>query len=901
MTKQTVAYTEKSSPEKKCCRRWPFWLAGILSILCVLIIFLLPYVLRVQATKLLQAQGATTASIKRVRFNLFTGKLAIESLGARKADVRRLRVRKAALNAEWLSLFQKRIQLKNVFFSNAEIDIERLDDGSLLVGGLTFVPQTKSLEYKSEAGPTGAWGFGIEALDLENIILCYSDSLVETDIFVHKLHIDQLASWLPDTPAPFSADLELNGGRLSLAGMINPFARTITVKSAVKSSKIKTKRLAKSLQQMGIENIGARLSTDADISAHIGRDGQHFDVSLNGLMTLAGIHGKTPTWELSDGTVYWNGRIQVKRELGQFKAKADGNLELIELAGHFNEPPNYQLFGKEIAWQGLFELEQVAAATPPHATSGPDLAAKNNAKGRTIIKGTLSAEKLSVTDPKKKLTVLAFDSLHVTDFYLNDMDSIQAEKIGLANVFGLSEESETEEQAIPDLALSTISLDKVDFEKLTHLNVEKIGLSGLKALVKLDSDGKFEALEILPLSHDQAQTESSPKTGNFSFHIGTIELTGDNSLALRDRSVQPPFSYAFRPITMQIENLDTTESQTKTTLKLMAKSGQHESVNFNGFIQPFADRLSTNIQGKIKSVNLASLSSYAEKLAGHTLKSGVLDANLSVRIDKGILDSEAKLIFNKLNMKPLKPEDADKFSKDIGIEVPIETALSLLRDKDDIIRLTLPIQGDIQDPNIRIGDAVRKAVAKGTVSALKTGVLVYFAPLGAAVMVGKVLGYATALRFNPVVFAPGSAELDQNDLKYLDEMAKLLADRPKTRLLLCGIAVPDDIHFLEEEMRNTAAKQKSSSEALGKNRFLAKYFSQQDKEEPTTAKSSKENNAKASMDLLEEDLRRLGKQRGEAIRDYLVARGIIPQDRLIVCTPEIERKTGGTPRVDISL
>ena len=126
-------------------------------------------------------------------------------------------------------------------------------------------------------------------------------------------------------------------------------------------------------------------------------------------------------------------------------------------------------------------------------------------------------------------------------------------------------------------------------------------------------------------------------------------------------------------------------------------------------------------------------------------------------------------------------------------------------------------------------------------------------PLGTIMFVGKLLGKAAAPRFEPVKFETGSNEYANKDsVAYMDKIAKLLSDRPKLSITVCGVATQSDRAELLKLALQAAAKEESSK---------------------TTEKETPPENANEQdtvIDISREQLLELAKTRGEKVKTYFV-------------------------------
>ena len=83
----------------------------------------------------------------------------------------------------------------------------------------------------------------------------------------------------------------------------------------------------------------------------------------------------------------------------------------------------------------------------------------------------------------------------------------------------------------------------------------------------------------------------------------------------------------------------------------------------------------------------------------------------------------------------------------------LDSALKLMRDKQNNVRLNIPLSGDINDPQFSVADAVNKVLAK----TLQTSALSYLkfmlGPYGLGISAAEfAYNQATKIRLNPIGF-----------------------------------------------------------------------------------------------------------------------------------------------------
>ena len=217
-------------------------------------------------------------------------------------------------------------------------------------------------------------------------------------------------------------------------------------------------------------------------------------------------------------------------------------------------------------------------------------------------------------------------------------------------------------------------------------------------------------------------------------------------------------------------------------------------------------------------------------------------------------------MLHHFNLKAKSKVDAAALDRKFGM--PINQSLMLLKDKKDRIKLKIPITGDVNNPEFDPTDAIIKATAKATTVTLVT----FYTPYGLAYAGGNVLfNLATDMKFDPLVFDPGSSKLTSTHDSQLGKLAELLTERPGIHLVLCGAT-------------NLGDRDKLFSEII----------------DPKKAPSP------PSAERLEK-LKQLAVDRQENVKNRLVTQGEIAHNRLILCEPEHSDQADALAGVEISI
>lgn len=418
------------------------------------------------------------------------------------------------------------------------------------------------------------------------------------------------------------------------------------------------------------------------------------------------------------------------------------------------------------------------------------------------------------------------------------------------------------------LSAERIEASRLRLEKTRFLEISGARLSGLQAAATRTASGQWD----LPAGQQAAADTgvSGPaETGDdrgptFQFRLADLKVEGNSEISIRDESVKPVFENRLSEIKLALGEIDSRQPAHKTPVEIAAKVGRYGRLELSGNIQPLLAQPAVNLEGKVIGADLVPMGGYTRSLIGYRIKQGTVTSDLDIQIREGNVASSFDLVLNKIQVVGIKGRTTE-FKNQLGMSLP--AALKLMRDRDDNIRLNLPVKGPLDNPEVGIEDVMSKALIK----AVQFGVLSFYSPLGVVMAADKLVQFATALRFKPVSFEPASALLPQTESEYLDKVAEQLARRPQHQLSVCGFATESDRQAMAE---NVSASRKG----------LFRFF----RGEPE------------AEDVSEDDALALARKRSELVIDYLLARGM-KEEQLIPCESELDNTEGADPRVELNL
>ncbi len=118
-------------------------------------------------------------------------------------------------------------------------------------------------------------------------------------------------------------------------------------------------------------------------------------------------------------------------------------------------------------------------------------------------------------------------------------------------------------------------------------------------------------------------------------------------------------------------------------------------------------------------MELSTFNPYSGKFAGYNITKGKLTTELHYKVDGRKLDAQHHITVDQL-------EFGDKTASKDAVSLPIKLAVALLKDRNGVIDLDVPVTGTLDDPKFRLGPIIWKVF----VNILEKAVTAPFALLG---------------------------------------------------------------------------------------------------------------------------------------------------------------------------
>ena len=421
------------------------------------------------------------------------------------------------------------------------------------------------------------------------------------------------------------------------------------------------------------------------------------------------------------------------------------------------------------------------------------------------------------------------------------------------------------------------------------LSINKIAFAQPYVRFIINPDRSSNMAELLVPQPASATTATPSKSKPLGISLGEISLK-DGSANFADQSLKPSFATAIQQLEGHIGRIDSRQPK-PASVSIKGKVDRYAPVSITGSLNPFDPLTSLNMAVSFKQVELTTLTPYSGKFAGYRILKGRLNLDLQYKIQKGQLQAENKLLLEQLEL-------GEQVDSPDAVDLPVRLAIALLKDSSGNIEIELPVSGDLNNPEFSVMPIVWQTLRNLVVRAAQ-------APF--KFIAGLVSG-SEEVNLDRVQFSAGNAELDPQAQGVLNTLAAALKERPTLRLEVQGISATAGDGPLLAEQRLYSEYQISYYRALQadgdkvpaqasllevpedeKAELLEGIYSAQLKQKPP-AEWNKLNDEQRDNKLREALLtkwssnevllRKLGQTRAANIKQYLVERGGLADQRI---------------------
>jgi hypothetical protein len=254
---------------------------------------------------------------------------------------------------------------------------------------------------------------------------------------------------------------------------------------------------------------------------------------------------------------------------------------------------------------------------------------------------------------------------------------------------------------------------------------------------------------------------TAPPPDEFPIRIRTVRIDAGR-MNFTDNFIQPNFSADVQQLEGTITGLSSAwDAHAKVDMK--GNLGEFSPVSISGELQPFDFERYSDLEMRFENISLPIFNPYSGSLAGYNIAKGKLTTDLHYIIQDKQLDAQHKIRIDELEWGEATETRGEA-------TLPVKFATSLLKDRNGVINLDVPVGGTLDDPTFRIGPIVWQIIR----NIITKVVTAPFALLGGL--------FAGAEEAQFIDFAPGQSALDGVTAERLNALGKSLVEKPELKL-----------------------------------------------------------------------------------------------------------------------
>jgi hypothetical protein len=335
-----------------------------------------------------------------------------------------------------------------------------------------------------------------------------------------------------------------------------------------------------------------------------------------------------------------------------------------------------------------------------------------------------------------------------------------------------------------------------------------------------------------------------------------------------DRTTEPAYAEELIGIQFTGESIGTARLRPNAppregAVDLNARFASGTPLALRGKIGGITGPLFLDVKIDVADFPLPRLNPYLDRLSAWVAKQGTLTTTLGLKVDGDELDVDNQIRVDGLQLEP--GGRGGEFRKRTGL--PLDTLTSLLKDRQGVIKLHIPVNGRLSSPDFHYSEAVWAALRNLSIRLVAL-------PFS---LVGKLFftedSRIEALQVDPVTFQVATATPDAKGAEQLDNLVKFLRETPAVRLRVRPVTTVPDVAKLRRKALDARLATLGADEAARRQAAVGLYTELFPRREPP-ADDTLYDELSRETPMPPRALRTLATERVAAVRDALVRAGI---------------------------
>jgi hypothetical protein len=344
--------------------------------------------------------------------------------------------------------------------------------------------------------------------------------------------------------------------------------------------------------------------------------------------------------------------------------------------------------------------------------------------------------------------------------------------------------------------LAGLGLQGIDFRTApTALKIEAVAITDPEAHMRINADGTINLREIGagPTGGAEGHDEVATDAALPDLEIGRIAIDGGR-FVLRDDSIAPAAEITLQEFAGEMQGWSS-HDVARAEVAMTGKINGVSPVSMRGDLNPLGRPAHADLAIEIERMDLMPTSGYVGKYAGYALEEGKLSLEIAFQLRDRRIESDTLTLIDQFTLGA-KTDSTD------ATDLPVKLGVALLKDPAGEIVIDVPVAGDLDDPEFRIGRVVWRVVSNLLVKAATSP----FALLG-----GVVAGGAD-VDLERHAFPAGDSTITAATRETLTTVREALAARPELGIGIRGEFDPvtDPVglrpRLLDEALRREAGE-----------------------------------------------------------------------------------------------
>lgn len=740
-----------------------------------------PWVIKQQLETPLSELGYQLGDTSHFRFNPFTFTLSIEelallkNLSEEKSRATVLSIQKALVSLGFFDIFNKNIVIDDFELRQTKLLVQRTDSVLSVAGYDLSEPDPSSAPRPADKPDTNDeqtldlkdWHLVLNAFSIDEFDLELTNNGHKHLLTLETLSLENMNLGLGDQAGAMGLSASIND--TSLSGLLS-FELEQQNGSVELDLTIQNFALAPFtyLLPPDIQNVSGTLSLEIQ---------QQLQLSNKGIaLTLENLSIKADqlsaeiaelTHKLAQGNLTLTNSEVKLDQAGEIDLKLEPSLAIQNIEIRQSEDQQKLLSVGQIGTQGL---------TLKQATGNNLEALLSSFQVRNIV----------VSEASDKPAIFSGEGLDITDisFVLAPEGSSSRTTINefelkpFQSAIFIAQDGTLDNLVLPQKRAQDEDLNAVE----TSESAQEATLEQVQSLADGASDD--ETADV---------ASSGAQLAPHSLALKRFYVSGPSKVDFLDQSVIPFFSQGFQITQLEVNDIDSSAPESPSPFTFEFSSGDYTQGSLTGQAKPFTEKVNLELATTLKEFSLPKVSPYVRGPAGFDLLAGQFDLNTTLKIVEDELDGETELFLRGLELESAKDVKRGELSEHSFI--PLNLALSALKDSDGNIELDVGLSGNVHGPKFGLEGFIYLIAQKAILSAAESYAINTFVPYANIVSLARTAGsFALKVRIDDLIYRPQQiTEYSEEQLAFIDDLVSLYQQKPELQLKLCAISTFDEI------------------------------------------------------------------------------------------------------------